>query len=315
MQGAQYLRILATDVPSAGYKVFEIRPGTRRAQLEDAVAVSINRNSCLSNRFVDLTVERDGAISSFVDKSKGDAELAANIDGLWLNDFAANSSAGDQLRIEDSGPVSTTVVARSQAGLDHSTAITLYRDIDRVDIRNEIRANFNDVRYWTFSFALQQPTAHTEELGCINLNKLKSAGGDYADSQARYDHITVNHFADVTNGLGTRGVTISNPDLAFGRLGHSTFARLDTTTPQLHMLAGGQVDGPSLGIPSQHGNTFFLQRFALRPHGGFDPTTAMKFALEHQNPLITGSIGGDASAAYPAENFSLLGEHDTIYFQ
>ena len=204
------------------------------------------------------------------------------------------------------GPVSVTVRARSEAGLDHTTAITLYRGSDRVDLRNELTANFSDVRYWAFSFALTEPAVHTEEVGAVNLNKLKSAGGDYADTHARYDHITVNHFADITDGSGKKGVTLSNPDLAFGKLGHSTVTHLDTTTPQLHLLAGGQVDGSGLGIPGQNGNTRFLQRFALRPHGGYDPTAAMKFALEHQNPFVTGAVISQDGGVYPETTHSLL---------
>ena len=85
-------------------------------------------------------------------------------------------------------------------------------------------------------------------------------------------------------------MTLSNPDLAFARLGNSTVTTLDTATPQLNMLAGGQVDGSWLGIPAQNGNTHFLQRFALRPHGDYDQAAAMKFALEHQNPFVTGAV-------------------------
>ena len=99
-----------------------------------------------------------------------------------------------------------------------------------MDIRNELDANFGDTCYWTFSFALPEPAARSEEVGAINLNRLKSEGGDYADSHARYDNITVNHFADLTDGSGTKGVTISNPDLAFARVGSSTVASLDTKT-------------------------------------------------------------------------------------
>ena len=176
-----------------------------------------------------------------------------------------------------------------------------------MDIGNELNANFSDVRYWAFSFALSEPSLRTEEVGAINLNKLKSAGGDYADTHARYDHITVNHFADFTDGSGRKGVTISNPDLAFARLGNSTTTVLDTTTPQLNMLAGGQVDGSWLGIQGQNGNTHFLQRFALRPHGDYDQTTAMKFALEHQNPLVAGAvISENGGGVYPETNYSLL---------
>ena len=73
--------------------------------------------------------------------------------------------------------------ARSEAGLEHDTAVTLYRGSDRVDIRNEITANFADVRYWAFSVALADPAVHTEEVGAVILDRLRSAGGDYADTR------------------------------------------------------------------------------------------------------------------------------------
>lgn len=306
LSGARYLRVLASDVPSAGYKVFEILPGSGTAPTDDAATVSAADGSALENNAVRVVLEKDGAIRSFIDKRAGNTDLAASLDGRKLNDFAAGSDAGEELRVENRGPVSVTVRARSEAGLDHTTAITLYRGSDRVDIRNELNANFSDVRYWTFSFALANPSLRTEEVGAINLNKTRSAGGDYADTHARYDHITVNHFADFTDGSGEKGVTISNADLSFARLGNSTIAALDTTTAQLNVLAGGQVDGPSLGIPAQNGNTHFLQRFALRAHGQYDQVAAMKFALEHQNPLVTGPVISNASGVYPERSYSLL---------
>ena len=225
---------------------------------------------------------------------------------MKLNDFAAQSDGGEPLRVENRGPVSVTVRARSEAGLAHTTAITLYRGSERVDLRNEITANFSDVRHWAFSFALDEPATHTEEVGAVILAKLKSAGGDYSDTHARYDYVTVNHFADIIDGAGRRGVTISNPDLAFAKLGHSTTTAIDTATPQVNFLSGGQVDGPKLGIHAQNGHTHFLQRFALRPHGRYDPAAAMKFALEHQNPLVTGAIISKGGGAYPETTHALL---------
>ena len=307
LDGARYLRLLASGVPSAGYKVFEIESGPGTAPTDDAALVSGDDSSIFENEQVKLVIERDGAIRSFVDKKRNNTELAASIGGLKMNDFTAKSDEGEPLRVENAGPVSVTVRARSEARLNHTTVITLYRGSDRVDIRNELNANFSDVRYWAFSFALSEPLLRTEEVGAINLNKLKSVGGDYADSHARYDHITVNHFADFTDGSGKKGVTISNPDLAFARLGNSTITALDTTTPQLNLLAGGQVDGSWLGIQGQNGNTHFLQRFALRPHGAYDQSAAMKFALEHQNPFVTGSVISEKSGGmYPETNYSLL---------
>lgn len=56
----------------------------------------------------------------------------------------------------------------------------------------------------------------------------------------------------------------------------------------------------------QNGATRFLQRFALRPHGAYDQTAAMKFALEFQNPLVAAPIIGTTNSPYPATNHSLL---------
>jgi len=299
LSGVRNLRILASDVPSAGYKVFEIQPGKGTATTSD--------DGTLENSAVKLIIERDGAIRSFIDKRHGGTELAGEIFDLKLNDFAAKSDEGEALRVINRGPVSVTVRVRSEAGVAHDTFITLYRDSDRVDIRNEITENFGDVRYWAFSFGIKNPSVHTEEVGAVILDKLKSDGGDYADSHARYDHVTVNHFADISGGDGKSGVTLSNPDLAFAKLGGSEFNTLDWGTPQINMLAGGQIDGSGLGIRSQNGNTRFLQRFALRGHGGYNQTAAMRFALEHQNPLVTGPVISKQGGVYPEDRFSLLG--------
>ena len=107
-------------------------------------------------------------------------------------------------------------------------------------------------------------------------------------------------------GEGGVGITLSNSDCAFFKLGESANTRLDTATPSLTVLAGGQVDGPELGITAQGGDEYFLQRFALMTHAAYDQATAMRFALEHQNPLVAARVTGDAGAAYPAGAFSLL---------
>jgi alpha-mannosidase len=100
-------------------------------------------------------------------------------------------------------------------------------------------------------------------------------------------------------------VTLSSADCCFFRLGESTPGRLDTETPRLRVLAGGQVDGPGLGIPGQDGDERFLQRFALRAHGRYDEAAAMRFALEHQNPPVAAWVG-DGGEDLPPDAFSLV---------
>lgn len=310
---SRFLRILAQNVPSVGYKVFEIQAGPGEGASNLAASFDADQ-ATLENANIAVTVDRDGAITSFVDKTSGGVELAANIDGLNLNDFARSSSDGAALIVENSGPVSMTVRARSQAGLNHETTLTVYRNSSRVDIENMIFENFSNTRYWSFNFAFDQPSVYTEEVGSINLNRTKANGGDYADTHARYDFLTVNHFADVTDGANGKGMTISNADLAFGKLGRSSAYVLDTETPQLNMLAGGQVDGSNLGIVGQNGNSHFYQRFALRPHGEYDPAASMKFALEHQNPLTAIALSGSSSGPYSETNYSMLTVSDPNVF-
>ena len=77
-------------------------------------------------------------------------------------------------------------------------------------------------------------------------------------------------------------------------------------------MAGGQVDGPGLGIRNQGGDKEFTQRFAI--HVGdsaeFDPVKAMRWSMEHSNPLVAVKVAGnaDAEGALPAANYSLLNE-------
>jgi hypothetical protein len=79
---------------------------------------------------------------------------------------------------------------------------------------------------------------------------------------------------------------------------------LDTTTPQVSVLAGGNDLNGGGVLGDQGGDDHFLQRFALGGHGGYAPASAMKFALEHQNPLVAGRVdGGDV---YPEQAYSLL---------
>jgi alpha-mannosidase len=101
------------------------------------------------------------------------------------------------------------------------------------------------------------------------------------------------------------GVSVSNADCSFVKIGHSTVTSLDTVTPQLSFLAGGRIDNLGRGI-NQGGDKYFLQRFALNVHGAYSVTTAMKFAMEHQNPLTTALVTGPAPSPYPAASYSFL---------
>jgi alpha-mannosidase len=300
LKGQQHLRIQAAEVPPLGYKVYEVRPGA--PQIIDGGPAAAG--GVLQNEHYRVEVAGRGSITSLIDKSRGNREFAGPLEGRSVNDLGPG---GGTLEIENAGPVSVTVKATSNAPVAHVTRITLFRNSPRIDIRNEITQNFADLQSWAFTFGLRAPDVWHEEVGAVIRARLTTEGGHYWPTHSRLDWLTLNHFADMSGGGGV-GVTLSNADCAFMKLGASSAAdgatHLDVTTPQLSVLAGGQVDGPNLGIPAQGGDTYFLQRFALETHGRFDPVEAMQFALEHQNPLVVGNVTG--GSAYPEKSYSLV---------
>ncbi|MBN1312195.1 MAG: glycoside hydrolase [Anaerolineae bacterium] len=298
LDGQQYLRVWAQDVPPVGYKVFEVQSGAGQSYTggPDANATT----GLIENSHYAVTVAPRGAITSLVDKTRDDREFAQSIGGYTINDLGPSSGT---LTVENPGPVSVTLKAIGSAPLAHTTRITLVRNSDRLIIRNEITQNFGDTYTWAFGFALENPDVWHEEVGAVIRARLLANGGHYSPRNARYDWLTLNHFVDM-NGNGDVGITLSNADCYFMKLGNSTASNLDTITPQISPLAGGQVDGPALGIFDQGGDTHFLQRFALQTHAATNLAAAMRFALEHQNPLVTGEVTG--GSAYPETAYSLL---------
>jgi alpha-mannosidase len=295
--GKKYLRILASQIPSMGYKVFEIRNGVGQ---DFASAVSLN-GKLIENQYYQVTVAENGAIVSWKDKTRNNRELVKSSNGLAVNDLGTGAGS---IRVENEGAVSVTLVAESESLLSHICRVTLFRDLARVEIQNEIKQNFDETQTWAFGFDLNNPFVWHEEVGAIINARLTTEGGHYSprDFNSRYDWLTLNHFVDMSDG--NLGVTLSNADCYFMRLGNSTVSRLDTRTPQISVLAGGRVVGTGSGIYDQGGEDSFLQRFALTSHGAYDPVFAMKFALEHQNPFVAGEVKG--GSGYPDNSYSFL---------
>lgn len=300
LDGQPCLRVLAADVPSVGYKVFEIRPGPGQPFPEAALV----RDNTLENSIYRVAVDGRGAITSLIDKTRGNRQFVRTLHGRAINDLGAGAGS---LEVESQGPVSVTLKATSSAVLSHTTRITLFRDSCRIDIRNEITQNFHSSGdsppRWAFSFDLQSPDVWHEEVGAVIRAKLLAAGGHYAPNHARYDWQTLNHFADIS-GEGI-GVTLANADCLFMKAGDSTVTALDTAHPQISVLAGGLIDGENLGIPRQGGDSHFVQRFALQTHAAYDEAAAMRFALAHQNPLVAAPVTGQ-QPHYPEATYSLL---------
>lgn len=307
--GKPFLRIKAENVPSVGYKVFEIRAGSAQ---QSALAATVS-GEYLKNAFYRIRLHKSGVISEIYDSLNNSKNIVKAINNKYVNDLGtADLDAGEALVVENAGPVSVTLKAVSKQPILHTVRLTLFKDSPRIDVQDSIQANFNDVKTWSFSFNLNNQTTRHEELGAILTAKKENRGGHYATQNARYDWQTFNHFADMSEQ--NYGITLSNQDCSFFKLGESTPDSLWETSAQLNALAGGQTDRISdttfLGIKNQYGQKQFQYHFALTTHKGtFDAAQAMKFSLEHQNPLVANWVQGN-TAADQSNTFSLLSVSD-----
>ena len=292
------MQILAKDVPPVGYKVYAIRPGIGQ---EFDNAASVNGN-VLENDLYRVTVSDRGAITGLIDKLRNNRELVRVINGRAVNDLGAGTGT---LRVENNGPVSVTLVAGSNSPLVHTSRISLIRGKNRIEITNEIKQNFNATYTWGFGFNIDSPDVWHEEVGAVIRARLLAEGGHYSPRNARYDWLTLNHFADISETGSPVGVTLSNADCYFMKLGNSTTDFLDSDTPSISVLAGGRVVNGDNGLPNQGGDTYFLQRFAIQARDAYDPVNAMRFALEHQNPIVTGLVTGGADVL-PGNNLTAV---------
>jgi alpha-mannosidase len=308
-----YLRILATDIPAVGYKNYEVQA---LAPTTFTPTATINATSrTYENDFYKITFTNNGVITSLLDKKDANREYVQVSGSAYVNDIGSgNSNTGGVFTLENNGSVSATILlTQASTGLKHKTRLTIFKAINRIDIQNEITENFGDTKTWKFSFNLGgtvKPTVWYEEVGAIIKARTQAQGGHYANygasgnNIARYDWQTMNHFADMSQN--SKGVIISNADCYFMKVGNSTFD-LDSITAQISVLAGGQIDGTSLGIQNQNGVTNFKQRFAIRTYAdGYNSTKSMKFSMEHQNPFVAIPLGTNITDGYPEKNFSLL---------
>jgi alpha-mannosidase len=292
--GETYLRILAKDVPAVGYKVFEIQNAVGTSYSN---AATVNGNS-IENTFYKLIFTPKGSISSIQSKKLGNQEFAQIIGGKTINDLGGSSSGS--VSVKNAGPVSVTIEINSNSIIDHTTNITLFRDIDRIEINNIINQNFTGLETWSYGFNIAGQTITHEEVGAILKAKTETNGGHYSNKNANYEWLTMNHFADLSNS--SFGITLSNADCYFMKIGNSSLTYLDQNTPQINVLAGGRVY--DRGLPNQGGDNSFTQRFALQTHNNYTPSSAMRFSLEHQNPLVSGVVNG--GNFYPETSMSLI---------
>jgi alpha-mannosidase len=148
------LLVEARNVPSMGYEILHVVPGTREVRT-DLKASSLT----LENEFLRVTVDaRTGCITSLYDKKSSFESIATggcgsqligfkdtpkdydawNIDADFEKVFT-NIDAVDSVQLVDKGPLRASIrVTRTWQSSKFAQDITLYAGLDRVDVVNDI---------------------------------------------------------------------------------------------------------------------------------------------------------------------------------
>ena len=294
--GSTYLRILASDVPSLGYRVYSYASGTP-SPFPNAATVT---GSQIESDLYRVVLGPAGQLTSAYDKAS-----AKEMAGTTLNDAGSGTSAG--LTTEDAGPVSVTL-RRDVAGTpSRRVRVTLIKDVNRIAIENEVLQNWWQVLLYKYNVGLTAPQIRFEEVGAIARPGLTTQGGDFLPG-TRAEYMTLNHFANFSTSGYT--ITLSNWDASFMRVGNSTVTDFDLTRPEVNVLAVGNPVlgyGPDGGNTFQGGDSYFLTRLAL--HGASGPYSgpqAMRLALVHQNALRAIPLPRNQNGPLSAQTGSFL---------
>lgn len=284
IDGTPYLRVLARNIPSLGYRVFAYRPGTPTKFTRAAAVGSagLNASSLESDNFR-LTVDGTGSIVGLIDKLTG-RELA----GAGLN-AVTGGGAVTQASLSNVGPVSVTLNLTIGGTPPRTVALTLYRRINRLEIDDRI-VNFTvpttALYHYRFAFNANSPDIRFEDVGAITKAGLTTEGGNFLPG-SRTQYTALNHFVSVIDGNYT--TTLSNQDSFAMRIGNSGVSTFDLPSADINVFAVGNPYTPGItftNIRRQGNDRNFRHRFAIFTQSGtYSAAEAMRGSLAHQNPL------------------------------
>jgi alpha-mannosidase len=289
--GATYLRVLAADVPSLGYRTYTYATGAGTAFPNAATITGGQIESDLHR----VVLGTRGQLTSVVDKT-----AVRELVGSAMNDFGSGV-AGTPVA-ENVGPVSATLRVDVAGTPARRVRVTLFRDVDRVEIDDEILQNHTATSHYRFDAAMSAPQIRFEEVGAVARPGLQGQGGDFA-AGTRADHMTLNHFVSLAEG--GYAITLSSWDAMAMRVGASTPTAFDLPASEVSVLATGNPS--NAGFTDQGGDTLFRHRFALRGESGaYSGANAMRTSLAHQTPLRAVALPRNQPGALTAPTASLL---------
>ena len=309
---------VAVGVPAFGYKTYEITTAAGRAA---STLKESSANELKNDRFR-VRMRTDGNIASIRDL-KVDRELVNDKGELPFNDLlrVEGSDASriaypfpPKISVKRGAQMSTITVTRERS-MFPTTVITVYDDLDRVEIRNELDAdmmpfpggsgNWNDSYYFAFPTNVPKDGLKIKRGGQKWFDTLPD---DYL-AGARHDSVTTQHAIGMTDG--ERSVTIAHrqafhwiyPGFVSTKMRPAGAAKElpamftgkfplpEATVYSRALRRGTQADTHDLGVintptvePGLNGRYIF--EYAIDGGAKFDETSARRFGTAFNLPLM-----------------------------
>jgi hypothetical protein len=309
---------VATDVPSMGYKTFEVTsaPGQPVSTLRESSGLTLG-----SPKF-SVELRSDGTVKSIRDQTVN-RELVNNLGELPFNDLLrlegsdvskVNYPVPPKISIRKGLQMSEITIARDRS-LFPITRITLYNALSRVELHNELdpermpfvggNNNWHDSYYFAFPFNIAKGGLKVMRGGQKWFETLPD---DYLPG-ARQDSVSTQHLISMTDGKTTAliahrqafhwiysgfistKIRPKNEPAAFPAMYSGKFPLPEATLYSRAVRQGSQADTHDLGIinipsvePGVKGNMIFDYAFA----GGnvFDPVRAWQMGADFNLPLM-----------------------------
>lgn len=314
---------MAQDVPSIGYSMFEIE--TTKGEMVSTLR-DVSSSTRVENRHFRLQLRPDGNVQSIVavrdgreivnDKGELPFNQLLRVEGHEPSILAAPLPPA--IKITRGARLTRVTITRERSAFPLTT-FTIYDDLDRIDIHNQIDTNrlpfaggksWHDSYYFAFPFALSAQNLKVLRGGQKWFDRLPD---DYLPG-ARRDSVTTQHLIGMSDGR-------ASVMLAHRQAFHSVFpsyvkARPSASGAQPELPAmltgkwplpeatiysrafrrGNQADTHDLGVTNlmttEPGmDQQYVFDYAINAsNGGFDDVTAWRLGSEFNLPLRTSYV-------------------------
>lgn len=212
--------LFLADMPSVGYKTYDVRPSSTVSTMSTGLNVS---KSTLENNSYKVTINTDGDIASVYDKvnnkellsAPSRLELLNDTSTTWpswevkLSDLSAAPKAyvsgPADIQVVENGPARVALkVTRNTLGSEFTQTIRLSAgdDAQRVDVDNNVNWNTKATNLKvSFPLTATNPKA-TYDLGLGTIQRGNNTSNEY--------EVPAQEWADITDKSGDYGVSILN---------------------------------------------------------------------------------------------------------